>query len=132
MPSYLFCCIFVVGLLYFFFDFLIFFLAQQDIIMNTTEPNSKMEVIIALVCVSVILVMLGAMAFVLGLLIGYKLRKPQSEISVGEHRVSMTDQVESEDVITETQSDPMYEEILQEKPATIELTENIAYAPLTQ
>ena len=127
MPSYLFCCFFVVGLLYFFF-----FLAQQDIIMNTTEPNSKMEVIIALVCVSVILVMLGAMAFVLGLLIGYKLRKPQSEISVGEHRVSRTDQVEPEDVITETQSDPMYEEILQEKPATIELTENIAYAPLTQ
>ena len=44
----------------------------------------------------------------------------------------MTDQVEPEDVITETQTDPMYEEILQEKPATIELTENIAYAPLTQ
>ena len=96
--------------------------------MNTTEPNSKMEVIIALVCVSVILVMLGAMAFVLGLLIGYKLKKPQYEISVGEHRVSMTDQGEP----TETQTDSMYEEILQEKPATIELTENIAYAPLTQ
>ena len=100
--------------------------------MNTTERNSKMEVIIALVCVSVILVMLGAMAFVLGLLIGYKLGKSQSEISGGEHRASMTDQGEPEDVITETQRDPMYEEILQEKPATIELTENIAYAPLTQ
>ena len=100
--------------------------------MNTTEPNSKMEVIIALVCVSVTLVMLGAMAFVLGLLIGYKLRKTQSEISVGEHRASVTDQGEPEDVITETQTDPMYEEILQEEPATIELTENIAYAPLTQ
>ena len=98
------------------------------IIMNITEPNSKMEVIIALVCVSV-MVMLGAMAFVLGLLIGYKLRKPQSEISGGEHRASMTDQSEPEDVITETQTNPMYE--LQEKPATIELTENIAYAPLT-
>ena len=83
-------------------------------------------------CVSVILVMLGVMAFVLGLLIGYKLRKPQSEISVGENRASMTGRSEPEDVITETQRDPMYEEILQEKPATIELTENIAYAPLAQ
>ena len=91
-----------------------------------TEPNS---VIIALVSVSV-MVMLGVMAFVLGLLIGYKLRKPQSEISGGEHRASMTDQSEHEDAITETQTDPMYEEILQEEPATIELTENIAYAPL--
>ena len=100
--------------------------------MNTTEPNSKVKVIIALVCVSVTLVMLGAMAFVLGLLVGYKLRKPQSEISVGEHRASLTDQSEPEDVITETQRDPMYEEILQEEPATIKLTENIAYAPLTQ
>ena len=54
--------------------------------MNTTEPNSKMEVIIALVCVSVTLVTFGAMAFVLGLLIGYKLRKPQYEISGEEHR----------------------------------------------
>ena len=100
--------------------------------MNTIETISKMEVIIALVCVSVILVMLGVMAFVLGLLIGYKLRKSQSEISVGEHRASMTDRSEPEDAITETQTDPMYEEILQEKPATIKLTENIAYAPLTQ
>ena len=83
-------------------------------------------------CVSVILVILGAMAFVLGLLIGYKLKKPQSEISGGEHRASTTDQSEPEDAITETQTDPMYEEILQEKPATIELTENIAYASLTQ
>ena len=105
------------------------FLAQQDIIMNITKPNSKMEVIIALVCVSVTLVTFGAMAFVLGLLIGYKLKKPQSEISMGEHRASMTDQSEPEDAITET---PMYEEILQEEPATTELTENIAYAPLTQ
>ena len=102
------------------------FLAQQDIIMNTTEPNSKMEVIIALVCVSVTLLIANAITF---LLIGYKLRKPQSEISEGEHRTS---QSEPEDVITETQTDPMYEAILQEKPATIELTENIAYAPLTQ
>ena len=91
-----------------------------------------MEVIIALVCVSVTLIMLGAIAFVLGLLIGYKLGKLQSEISVGEHRASMTDRIEPEDAITETQRDPMYEEILQEEPATIELTENIAYAPLTQ
>ena len=106
-----------------------FFLAQQDIIMNTTEPNTKMEVIIALVCVSVTLLIINAMTFVLGLLIGYKLKKTQS---VGEHRASMTDQGEPEDVITETQTDPMYEEILQEEPATIELTENIAYAPLTQ
>ena len=44
----------------------------------------------------------------------------------------MTDRNGPEYVITETQRDPMYEEILQEKPATIELTENIAYAPLTQ
>ena len=96
------------------------------------EPNSKMEVIIALVSVSV-MIMLGVMAFVLGLLIGYKLRKPQSEISGGEHRASMTDQSEHEDAITETQTDPMYEEIYtSEEPATIELTENIAYAPLTQ
>ena len=94
--------------------------------MNTTEPNSKMEVIIALVCVSVTLLIANAITFVLGLLIGYKLRKPQSEISEGEHRTSQSD------VITETQTDPMYEAILQEKPATIELTENIAYAPLTQ
>ena len=100
--------------------------------MNTTEPNSKMEVIIALVCVSVTLLITNAMTFVLGLLIGYKLRKPQSEISGGEHRASMTDQSEPEDVTTETQRDPMYEEILQKKPATIELTENIAYAPLAQ
>ena len=97
--------------------------------MNITEPNSKMEVIIALVCVSVTLLITNAMTFVLGLLIGYKLRKPQSEISEGEQRTS---QSEPEDVITETQTDPMYEAILQEKPATIELTENIAYAPLTQ
>ena len=96
--------------------------------MNTTEPKSKMEVIIALVCVSVTLLI---MTFVLGLLIGYKLRKPQSEKS-DERRASTTDQGELEDAITETQRDPMYEEILQEKPATIELTENIAYAPLTQ
>ena len=88
-----------------------------------------MEVIISLVCVSVI-VMLGVMAFVLRLLIGYKLRKPQSEILGGEHRASITDHGEPEDVITEKQRD---EEILLEKPATIELTENIiAYAPLTQ
>ena len=105
-------------------------LAQQNnTIMNITEPNSKMEVIIALVCVSVTLLIANAMTFVLGLLIGYKLRKPQSEISEGEHRTS---QSEPEDVITETQADSMYEAILQEKPATIELTENIAYAPLTQ
>ena len=78
---------------------------------------------IALVCVSVIF---GAMTFVLGLLTGYKLRKPQSEISGGEHQASMTDRSEPEDVITETQRDPMYEEILQENPVTIELTENIA------
>ena len=63
-------------------------------------------VIIALVCVSVTLVMLGVMAFVLGLLIGYKLGKSQSEISVGEHRASMTNQSELEDAITETQRDP--------------------------
>ena len=88
-------------------------------------------VIIALVCVSVMIIF-GAMTFVLGLLIGYKLRKPQSEISVGEHRTSMTDRSEPEDAITETQTEPMYEEILQEKPVTIELIENIAYAPLTQ
>ena len=74
--------------------------------------------------------MLGVMAFVLGLLIGYKLRKPQSEISGDENRASMTDGNEPKNIITETQRDPMYEEILQEKPATIEL--NIAYAPLTQ
>ena len=48
--------------------------------MNITEPNSKMEVIIALVCVSVTLLITNAITFVLGLLIGYKLRKPQSEI----------------------------------------------------
>ena len=100
--------------------------------MNITEPKSKMEVIIALVCVSVtLLIIINAMTFVLGLLIGYKLRKPQSEKS-DERRASTTDQSELEDAITDTQRDPMYEEILQEKPATIELTENIAYAPLTQ
>ena len=99
--------------------------------MNNTEPNSKMEVIIALVCVSVTLLITNAITFVLGLLIGYKLRKPQSEKS-DERRASMTDQGELEDAITETQRDPMYEEILQENPATIELTENRAYAPFTQ
>ena len=97
--------------------------------MNTTEPNSKMEVVIALVCVSVILVMLGAMTFVLGLVIGCKLRKPHPEI---EHRASMTDRSEPEYAITETQTYPMYKEILRKKPTTIELTENVAYAPLTQ
>ena len=45
---------------------------------------------------------------------------------------SMTDQCEPEDAITETQRDPMYEEIPQKKPATDVLTENIAYAPFTQ
>ena len=86
-----------------------------------------MEVIIALMCASVTLLITNAMLFVLGLLI-YHLTKPQSEISEGKHTTSMTDQSEPED-ITETQTDPMYEAILQEKPATVEL---IAYAPLTQ
>ena len=54
-----------------------------------------MKVIIALMCVSVTLLITNAMTFVLGLLIEYKLKKPQSEIfSEGEHRTSMTNQSE--------------------------------------